>query len=139
MRERDFQVVFRNNNKMTGAFELKIVKGTSIPTNSVSEHQVDSLYNIFHRRGLFYKIPDPPIFKMAKTRFNIPRPFDCFYLNGIPAYIVLGWYFPRSHWDVCYIHVTTFIKYKEQSQRKSLTLDIAKGISNNFEKWKVGK
>ncbi len=134
MKEKDFQILFKNKNKLDGAFELKIVKKKSIPFSAVAEHQVNSLLAV-ESGEFFYKIPDP---HKSATMYSSKRPFDCIKLPALDGFVVLGWYAPRKFWDVCYIKITNFINYSKVSTKKSITLDEAKSISWNYQLWKTG-
>ncbi|MEN6489788.1 MAG: hypothetical protein ABFD66_13085 [Smithella sp.] len=129
MKERDIQTVFRDINKMVGIFELKLCKDNAIPFSAVKDHQRQALSQINADTGLFFKIPDSPIFTGSKTRFAVLKPFDCFHLANIPAYVVICWYQPRKYKRFYYIPIGTFLYEEQMSERKSLTQDRAREIA----------
>lgn len=129
MREKDIQTVFRDTNKILGVFELKLCKGTSIPFDTVKEHQRTALSLVSGNMGLFYKIADSPIFTGTKMRFATLKPFDCFRLANIPAYVVICFYVPRKYKRFYYITIDRFLDEAENSTRKSLTEERAGEIA----------
>jgi penicillin-binding protein-related factor A (putative recombinase) len=129
MKERDIQTVFRDTNEKLGIFELKLCKGTSIPFDAVKDHQRTALSLISGEMGLFYKIADSPIFTGTKMRFATLKPFDCFRLANIPAYVVICFYVPRKYKRFYYIEIDRFLDEAENSARKSLTMDRAAEIA----------
>jgi penicillin-binding protein-related factor A (putative recombinase) len=131
MKERDIQNIFGKRNKIFGAFELKLAKGNSIPFNSVKKHQIEGLVSI-QSDGLYYKINDSP----WTQEFTNKKPFDCFNLRGIPAYVVICWYVPRKKKIFHYIPVNDFIYEMQNSKRKSLTIDRSELISRTIL-WKI--
>lgn len=131
MKESQMQVFFRNHlahhqPEVPEAYELKIVRGTSLPFDAVKEHQAQSLIDT--KKGFFYKITDPPMFYGGKMRFNVPRPFDCIFLTNVQGYVVVWFYKPRQPKVFYKIPILTFMKEKRESARKSLTEDRAKEI-----------
>lgn len=117
MTESKFQTYFskwaRHQSKLsTGAFELKLTKGKSLPFNAVKGHQLDALYAVKHNR-LVYKIADDSIgFK----------PFDCFMLREVPAFVVISFY-TRGEKKFYMIDVDNWISeiQNSQSNKKSIT------------------
>lgn len=116
MRERDIQTLFGRKNNVVGVFELKIVKNVSMPFKNVAEHQLAGLYATAHD-GLYHKISDASYEQ---------KPYDCFYLAGVPAYVVPVWYIPRKRKTAYYIAIDTFCQMKDSAGRKSLTEEMAK-------------
>lgn len=118
-READFGVLFRHwlkhNPMYSGAFELKQTTKTSIPFNSIAEHQLDALQAANSKRGILYKAPDDS---------RGIKPFDYFYLRNAPSYVVIK--FPDAFHI---ISISNFIHEKKTSKRKSLTSERAKQIS----------
>lgn len=113
MNERSFQTTFSHwlkaVHKQTGAFELKVAKGESLPFSAVAEHQIQALEQA--RYGTFvFKIPD----------LGLQNPFDCFCLNRVPAWVVI-----KYEKFFCLISIAAFTLEKEKSVRKSLTADRA--------------
>jgi hypothetical protein len=129
MKERDIQTVFRDHNKYTGIFELKLCKGTSIPFNAVKDHQRTALSLVSGNVGLFYKIPDTPIFTGSQSRFSALKPFDCFMLAEQPAFVVICHYEPRKFKRFYYIPIWVFLQEEQESVRKSLTMQRAGEIA----------
>lgn len=128
MKERDIQTIFRDTNTQEGIFELKLCKGKSLPFSAVKDHQRTAL-TLVSTTGLFFKIPDSPIFTGSSTRFTALKPFDCFMLVGQPAYVVICYYEPRKFKRFCYIPIQDFLYEEQISERKSLTMDRAREIA----------
>ena len=128
MKEKNFQTEFKEKNKIHGVFELKLCKGTSIGFSSVAEHQREALLQV-STEGLYHKIADSPV-SWGGQRFTKKKPFDCFYLKGVPAYVVIQFYKPRKKKDVYYIPITRFLKAEEEAKRKSLTEEMCNEISD---------
>jgi penicillin-binding protein-related factor A (putative recombinase) len=132
VKEAQAQVLFRDHNTLKGVFELKLAKTSSILFSAVKPHQKEYLTQISGEKGMFYKIPDSPIFSGNKTRFGVPKPFDCFNLSNIPAYVVICFYQPRKYKKFFYITIRDFLCEEEMSERKSLTMERAMEISEHF-------
>lgn len=122
MKEKDVQNLFGKKNTVTGAFELKLVKGKSMPLSAVAEHQVRSLLKV-EGEGLSWKISD---FSMEQ------KPFDCFRMQGA-AYVVPVWYIPRKRKTAYYIRIWDFVALRDSIKRKSLTEEMAEMIAE----WKI--
>ena len=129
MKEKDIQTIFRDHNQVMGVFELKLCKGTSLPFDAVKEHQRQALSQVSTDTGLFFKIPDSPIFTGTKMRFTALKPFDCFHLAQIPAYVVICFYQPRKYKRFYYITIQAFLELEQEVYRKSITMDMAKEFS----------
>ena len=114
-REAKAQIVFKHwlqSGAWThgpAVFELKYTDGESIAFSSVKDHQIRSL--IAADFGLYYKIPDDSIGQ---------KPFDCFYLIGVPGYVVL--FFGRNFYI---IPAAKFQELSETSARRSMTEEMA--------------
>ncbi len=95
----------------TAAYELKHTRGKSyLNYKEVREHQINAL--LACKQGTFvYKISD------AGLAF---KPFDCFSLSGVPAFMVIK--YPNS---IVGIDIDEFIRFRDGSKRKSLTEDEA--------------
>ena len=123
MKEKDFQSEFNKYakyiHKQTGAYELKLAKGSSLPFDAVKDHQVQALLNAKHSH-IVYKITD--------TGFA-QKPFDCFSLVGVPAYVVIMFY-ERGQKEFFMIDVDTWVEEKTNSVRRSLTSDRAREIGS---------
>lgn len=121
--EKDFQKEFNKWVKYkyegSGAFELKICKGKSLPFNAVKDHQIDNLRIAKHSdKGLVYKIPDDSIGV---------KPFDSFKLVCVPSFVVIMFY-KRGQKEFIMIDVDKYVEEVNNSERKSLTEDRAKEI-----------
>ena len=127
MKERDFQSEFGKRNKVVGVFELKFCKGTSLPFKSLADHQERALLDISSDKGLFHKITDQPFFKdpAGRMRFTRPKPFDCWNLKDVPAFVVVCFWTPRKRKTVYYIRIEDWIKARGEVGRKSLTEEAA--------------
>ena len=115
MKESNIQTLFGRKNKAIGVFELKLVKGKSMPFSAVQEHQLAGLWSAKYD-GLYHKISDASYEQ---------KPFDCMNLKGVPAYVVLVWYIPRKRKTAYYITIDTFCQLKDSAGRKSLTEEMA--------------
>ena len=129
MKEKDIQRLFRKKNTLFGVFELKLCKGKSIRWDAVMPHQVEALTAISGDSGFFHKLTDPPVFHGMQTRFNAKRPFDCFHLRNIPAYVVICWYVPRMRKTCYYIPIDVYIHHRSDSERKSFREDEADAMA----------
>ena len=128
MKERDFQTLFgkyikAKKPKKSTIFELKICKGTSLPFNSVAEHQIQALIDATGDTdmGFYHKITDTPWGTIDKFRYTSLKPFDCFYLTGIEAFIVIWFYHERKPKKFIFIPISIFLDERDNSERKSLT------------------
>lgn len=123
MKEKDFQNKFgrwlKANWHASAVFELKLVRGKSLPFSSVKEHQVWALMKAQNAK-IYYKIPDCG---------NSQKPFDCFLLTKIPAYVVIMFY-RRGQKEFIIIDINLFAQEQQRSKRKSLTEERAKEIGN---------
>lgn len=126
MLEKDFQTKFTRwlksgSNIPTGAFELKLSKGISLPFNAVQDHQIAALKIAKHGR-LAFKIPDDS---------RGTKPMDCFLLAGTDAWVVVM-FWERGQKEFFLIDVDAFVAERDSSKRKSLTSDRARGIGTAF-------
>ena len=135
MKERDFQTEFAKRNTLIGAFELKFCKGTSLPFSALAPHQEQALLDFSSSKGLYHKLTDSPFFKdpNGKMRFTRPKPFDCFKIANMAAYVVVLWWLSRKKKNVYYIKIQDWIKAKRETNRKSLTEQMAKGVASRIE------
>ena len=78
-----------------------------MPFNAVKEHQVEALLKA-KNKGLFHKITDQPIFGGMKTKFNKPKPFDCFFVKNYPAFVAICFYVPREKRKLFLIDIDDF-------------------------------
>lgn len=135
MKETQMQTFFKKHllkhpPTVSEVYELKICKTTSLPFEAVKDHQIKALQEA--STGLFHKITDPPIYYGGETRFNIPRPFDCFYIRDVLGYVVLWFYKPREKKIFIKIPIGVFLKEKETATRKSLTEERAKQLGEEI-------
>lgn len=133
MVEKDFQSLFKNwlganMPTVSTVYELKLEKKNSIAFNRVYDHQVIGL-RMAKYGGLYHKIPDSPV-SYGGSRFNKPKPFDCFVIIGSEAYVVILFYEPRKDKLVFFIDIDAWIEERDTSTRKSLTKDRAREISS---------
>ena len=98
--------------KVLGAYEIKVVRGVSMPFSVVPEHQLNALRAA--QKGFIYKIPDDSMGQ---------KPCDCLAV-GNNGYLVVHWIkrgnkrfyiFPINVWD----------DIINNSNRKSLTEQMA--------------
>jgi penicillin-binding protein-related factor A (putative recombinase) len=125
MREKDFQTRFNSwlTNRFvgSGAFELKLTHEKSLPFSAVQEHQIHAL-NMAKYKSLVYKISDSGIGT---------KPFDCFKLENVPAYVVVM-YYKRGQKDFYMIDIDAFMTEMNISERKSLTPERAGRIGKLY-------
>jgi len=125
MLERDFQTQFNRWLKYrwntTGAFELKLVKGTSIPFTAIREHQLQNLHNTKHSH-LIYKIPDAGFSQ---------KPYDCVAFYGAAAYIVVMFY-ERGNKEFFMIDIDDWNTAVSNSQKKSFTEDEVRQFGKSY-------
>lgn len=136
MKESDMQTIFGRyirtiKPKRSAVFELKISKGKSLPFNALKDHQIAALQGVTEL-GFYHKLIDPPVFANMETRFNAPRPFDCLYLKGIEAFVVIWFYHERQPKKFIFIPISRFLDERDNSDRKSLTEERAKEIGTEI-------
>ena|ERR1035437_6118350 len=137
MRESDMTTLFGKYIRskkplLSGVFELKIVKKGALPFDALRPHQAEALTAVVEA-GFYHKLIDPPVFADMQTRFNAPRPFDCFYLVGIQAFVVVWWYHERQPKKFIFIPIKKFLAEQATSDRKSLTEIRAKEIGTEID------
>lgn len=129
MKEKGMQSVFKEQNTIMGVFELKLIKVKQegekfkpLPFDAVAEHQIDSLLACDGDAGLYHKISDSFVGdKSGERRFPSAKPFDCFFLRSIPAFVVIAYYIPRKLKEFHYIPIRVFVEERNTCGRKSLT------------------
>ena len=136
MTEKVMQTLFGKHLKIdppseTEIYELKIVKGNALPFNSLKDHQRQALIQA-HKEFFYHKITDPPVFYGMNTRFNRSRPFDCFIVVKVNAYVVIWYYKPRQKKEFIKIHIQDFYEEELKADRKSLTEERARQIGTPF-------
>ena len=107
----------------TAAFELKVTKGSSLPFSAVQPHQVSAL-NLAKHKQLPYKIADVG---------RLQKPFDCFVLKGVPAYIVVLYNCndrQKKNTELVFymIDIDAWLSIQTKIGRKSLPIDVAMEI-----------
>lgn len=90
----------------------------------MAEHQEAALLAVTDN-GLYHKITDQPFLK--GMNFQRKKPFDCFRLSGIDAYVVVMFWEPRKKKNVYYILIKNWVKMRDESDRKSMTEEMAMG------------
>ena len=125
MKESDFQTAFRDKNTIHGVFELKFCKGKSLPFSALAAHQETALLAASSHAGFFHKITDQPVFAGSKVRFTKPKPWDCFLLKNMDAFVVVMWWVPVKKKKAYYIRIQDWILAREKAGRKSITEKIA--------------
>lgn len=136
MVERDMQTFFGKHiqafpPKQTEVYELKIVKGTSIPFNAVQEHQLQALFKA-SEDSIYHKITDQPWLPNRPNSFTSKKPFDCFVIVKAKAFIVLWFYKPRQPKIFIKIPIKAWYQEMLKSSRKSLTEERALEIGEQF-------
>ena len=114
-----------NPPEKTTVYELKIVKGTSMPFDRVAPHQVANLIGCRTSEGHYHKIPD----MSAKNGFSGQKPWDCQFIVRSKAYLVLWFYKERQKKIFYLVDIFEFQRIKGVLQRKSVTEDIIKTIA----------
>ena len=132
MKERDFQTLFGKHNPLLGIFELKFCKGKSLPFSALADHQEEALLAVSSDMGLYHKITDQPVFTDSDVRFTHKKPFDCFKMANIPAYVVVMFWIPRKKKIAYYIRIADWIKMRDEADRKSVTEGMATGYAELF-------
>jgi len=108
----------------TEVYELKICKGTSLPFDAIQDHQIQALQEA-QQGSLFHKISDQPWGTNDKFRFTAKKPFDCFVLHKVSAYIVVWFYKERKQKLFIKIRIDKFLEMKKTCKRKSFTEEMA--------------
>lgn len=131
IKEAQIQTLLAKKHTLFGCFELKLCKTKSIRFDSVKPHQVKGLLNA-KKKGLYHKLSDFPMFAGSKTRFNHRKPWDFFYLKGVPAYVAICFYTPRVEKIVYYIDIEDWIFASEMSDKKSITQSEVEGLCSHI-------
>lgn len=111
--ESDFQSEFNSWIRKywehaTFFYELKCTHKNTLPYSAIERHQIQALYDARHF-GLAYKISDSGIgFK----------PFDGFFAQGSPAYLVVLYYKPRKPKMAYFIDIDVLITEMEKTKDK---------------------
>ncbi|MCW7076395.1 MAG: hypothetical protein OCU18_03775 [Candidatus Syntrophoarchaeum sp.] len=146
MKEKNFQQEFRKRNTITGVFELKLCKGTSLPFSNMAPHQLKALSDAGSDAGLYHKLTDQPVSfqqnmqgmqeQKKKQRFTRPAPFDCFFLKNVPAWLVVMFYIPRRKKNVYYIAIDDLLEMIEGAGRKSMTESMAERYASHVDDYR---
>ena len=120
MKEKDFQADFGKLNRINGVFELKICKGTSLPFDALADHQEEGLVEASIGDGVYHKLSD-----IGGSSGTGKKPFDCFRLQGINAFVVVQFYEFRKKKNVYYIRIQDWIHMRKYAGRKSMTESMA--------------
>lgn len=126
--ERDVQSAFNayaeRVGKTTACFELKASTGTSLPWDALQPHQEAALMKAKHG-ALYHRLSDHANSLGLKER----QPFDSFIIAGAKSFVVVM--FNVKHIGNRVVHlidIDDWIRERERSDRKSLTMDRAKVI-----------
>ena len=145
MKEKDFQrdfgkwitgIMDNTASLASSVFELKICKGSSIRFDAVREHQVDALNKAKHG-SLYHKLTDMPHFKGMTTRFDSKKPFDCFIMCKVNAWIVI-WKYVRGtrkgQREMVFIDIDDWMEIRRQRTKKSIKIEelMTKGVVYKF-------
>ena len=130
--EKDFQTDWskwwKNRFKKTGAFELKIADGKSLPFDAVEEHQENSCYVAKHG-AFYYKPPD-------NTGYQNPLDSICLF-HELGMIVVMYHAQERGQKKFFMIDIDDWLKEKEKSKeplaRKSLSLERAMEIGQAYQ------
>jgi len=135
MVEKEFQVMFKHllandSPKRAAVYELKLEKGRRLSFDRVYDHQVGALRQAKYK-GLYHKIADQQatIVNGRRMHFGSKNPFDCFFLKGVEAYVVVMFYKPNYLKAAIFIDIDRWVEEKETSKEKSLTEKRAKEIA----------
>lgn len=117
--EKDFQTDFNTwlkyRFKQTGAYELKVTKGGSLPFKRLAPHQELALRKA-KSSMVVYKIPDVGYDQ---------KPFDCFALCGVPSFVVVMYQTLEQRKEFYMIDIDTWVKEKETSGKPSVSRERA--------------
>lgn len=113
-------------------WELKFTKQRSIRFDAVQDHQIEGLLEA-KKHGLYHKISDQPWGYNPKFRFTSKKPFDCLFVKDVNSYVLLWFYKPRQPKVFIKIDIDTFIRERDNSDRKSLTEERAMEIGESVK------
>lgn len=119
---------------MPAVYELKLEKGKSFAFDKVKDHQIKALHDAKYG-GLYHKINDLPVYSGSATRFASRKPFDCFFVRGMKAFVVIGFYTKQKKIESCFMDIDNFISLKKfylERGRKSLKKEEFMNYSNKF-------
>lgn len=139
MKEKNFQTEFMRRNKITGVFELKfcnLSKTKRMRFDSLKCHQLDALCRANGPHGFWWKITDNPIYPGKRTRFHTKKPFDCFRISGVQAYVVVMFWIARKKKTVYYITPYDYVKMSQESDKKSYSEEMANVHAAIIEDWR---
>jgi len=104
----------------SAVFELKICKGTRLNLKELKEHQERAL-SMASENSIYYKISD---------QSQGQKPFDCFFLQRIPAYVVICFY-TKGFYPAYFIDIFEWRKFKAHGA-KSITEEECKQICTSW-------
>jgi penicillin-binding protein-related factor A (putative recombinase) len=108
-----------NQPNQSLAIELKFTKTKSIRWDSVADHQVKALLHVSGNDGMYYKEPD----MTSMGGFSHPKPFDCWYLRNIKAYVGCCFYIPRKPKKIYLIPIDVYLELQDHAPRMSFRED----------------
>jgi hypothetical protein len=126
--EAKFQTLFKRwlHAKWDGGpavFELKRTTTETLPFSAVQEHQELALEQA-RDTGLYYKIPDDSYGA---------KPFDCFYMKNVGAYLVVAYGARLTSFVM--IPIGRWMEYKKTSKARSLSRHDAEKIADYVIHW----
>lgn len=135
MTERDMQVLFgkymeTHSPKESEVYELKICKQSPLPFASLKQHQIEALLRA-EMGALYHKITDQP-WMSTKWSYTLKKPFDCFCLVKVKAYVVIWFYKPRQPKQFIKMRIGNFLKLKMTSGRMSFTEKMALEVEHEI-------
>lgn len=124
----------KNPPTQSEIYELKICKLRSLPYRAVEDHQITALLRA-HKAHLYHKIIDIPTSLLMNTfmRFTTKKPFDCFVMVNVPAFVVVWFYKPRVKKIFIKIPIEAFLTERAKGERKSITEERALAIGTTIE------
>ena len=125
MTERDLYPLFSHYirdfwNKGSAVFELKICKTKRLNVSELKEHQERAL-SMTSSAAIYYKISD---------QSQGQKPFDSFYLQRTPAYVVITFY-DTGYYPTYFIDIFEWKKFKTTG-KKSITEEECKEICETW-------
>ena len=109
-----------NPPSQTEVYELKICKGTSLPFDHLDQHQVQSLLDS-QNSTLYHRLTDQPWMEGRPFVFTKKKPFDCFVVVKVKAFVVVWFYIPRKPKIFFKIPIEVWLKERDTCGRKSIT------------------
>jgi len=131
MKETEFQSLFTKwfpnarkaiNMDHSMVKELKVTNTHKFEFKNIKPHQIPFLLRAKHD-CVYYKISDQSLGL---------KPFDCFQVCRVPAYLIILFYKPRQLKVPIWIDVDKFVEFQKTSRYKYITEDQAKEIGISF-------